>query len=49
VEKIKLVLPGKELELLPRLDNLRLNVNGKKPRRRNLYERQLNRIRRLLR
>ena len=46
--KIKLVIPDIELKDISKL-KLKLNLNGSKPRRKNLYKKQLNQIRRMLR
>lgn len=50
MEKIKLIVPREELGGISRLENLKLNLNGRKPRRgKNLYKRRLNQLRRTLR
>lgn len=52
MDKVKLVVDSKieELPELPKVPKLRLNLNGKKPKRgKNLYRKQLNRFRRTLR
>ena len=49
MEKVKLVIPDEKPKGLPQLKNLRLNLNGKKSKGRNLYQKQLNSIRRILR
>jgi hypothetical protein len=48
-EKLRLVIPETEIKRLPRLKDLRLNLNGRKPKGRNLYKLQLNKIRRMFR
>lgn len=47
--KIKLVLSDEELKDFGRFKNLKLNTNGKKPRRKNLYKKRLNQLRRMFR
>lgn len=50
--KVRLVVDEniKELPKLPKVSDLKLNLNGKKPRRgKNLYKRRLNQFRRSLR
>jgi len=50
MDKVKLVVTTEEkLKSLPQLKDLRLNLNGKKHRGKNLYQRQLNSIRRVMR
>lgn len=50
MDKVKLVVaPEEKLRSLPQLKNLRLNLNGKKSKGKNLYQRQLNSIRRVMR
>ena len=48
-KKLRLVVPDTEIKRLPRLRDIRLNLNGRKPKRRNSYKRQLNLIRRMFR
>lgn len=48
MEKVKLIIPETELKDFSSFKHLKLNLNGKRPRGRNLYKRQLNRIRRVL-
>lgn len=47
--KVRLVIPDEKLKDFSQFRNLRLNLNGRKPGGKNLYKRQLNRIRRMLR
>lgn len=51
MDKIKLILPEEKLKELPKLHNLRLNLNGRKPRKggKNTYKRALAQFRRSLR
>ncbi len=49
MKKIKLVIPEERTEGPPLLKELRLNLNGKKSKGKNLYQKQLNMIRRTLR
>lgn len=49
MDKVKLVVPEPEVRNFPSLRNLKLNLNGHRPRGKNLYKRRLNQIRRLLR
>jgi len=49
MEKIKLVLPDEELRDFSRFRNMKLNVDGNRHKKRNLYKKQLSQIRRLLR
>lgn len=44
---LKLIIPDKELKGLPELGKIRFNLNGRKPRGKNLYKKQLRRIRRM--
>lgn len=49
MEKIKLVIPDEKLRDFSQFKRLKLNVNGRKPRGKNYYKKQLARVRRLLR
>lgn len=52
MDKVKLVVDQKvgELPELPKPSKLKLNLNGRKPRRgKNLYRKKLNKLRRTLR
>jgi len=48
-EKIRLVIPDEKLRDFSQFKDLKLNLNGKKHKSKNLYKRQLNAIRRTLR
>ena len=48
-KKLKLVVPDTEIKRLPRLKDIRLNLNGRRPKGKNSYKIQLNRIRRMFR
>lgn len=47
--EIKLIMPETELKDFSGFKHLKLNLNGRKPRGRNFYKKQLNQIRRVLR
>jgi len=48
-KRIKLVIPEAELRDFSGFKSLKLNLDGRKPKGRNLYKRQLNKLRRVLR
>jgi len=49
MEKVKLVIPDEELKDFSRFKHMKLNLNGSKHKKSNLYKKQLSQIRRLLR
>ena len=46
---LRLIIDDSEIKEFPKLDSLKLNLNGHKPKGRNLYKKRLSEIRKLFR